>query len=157
MLRGIPSAKMNRTPNTSRQMPKLLLPSVIVAIAGGCSSLPPSPEAVALRQSVIDSVRQSFEDEAGTRKPTPAEPVTRDLGLSSERISELQGLSGPASYKDSAADLGPDLSGDESTEIPVTLARATELALLGGTDAWAAWLAPADHPGRSPCRAEGGL
>jgi len=128
--------------NHALTLVRALPPALLVALAG-CSSLPPAPESEALRRSVIESIRgQIDEDSARARAEAPRVSEPDSLGLTEERLDELAEFSGPASYADADAPLGPDLDGGEPEESGLTLSRALELAITGADNARAARLNP---------------
>ncbi len=127
---------------TTTPRARVLAPAVLLALAG-CSSLPPAPEADILRRNVIESIRGRLDAEAISRaESTVPRDENPNLGLSDERLEELAAISGPSSYADAEAPLGPDLTGRDSGETPITLARALELAISGADDARSARLTP---------------
>jgi len=121
----------------------------LCALLGACASpFTGNPETDALRHSLLERVRS---ETLGDRTP-PAGPTTlsrreSDLGLSPERISELQEYSGLGSYPDLPGALGSelpeDLLGGRSEEVSLSLDEAVQRAIRHNLEGRSARLDPA--------------
>ncbi|MFG0252914.1 MAG: TolC family protein [Phycisphaerales bacterium JB038] len=123
----------------------LVLLSASLPLVAGCAS-PVQPERVEVLQAAVRHAAAA-ELEAASRRPEEVampEPnrEVRDT-FSPERLEELQELSGPESYAHVVLDLGPDLLGEESQEVGLTLHQAIISAIEHNPDLQAARLSPA--------------
>jgi len=105
----------------------------LLAAAGCAAPFSPSPPTDKVRASLLAKVRA---DALGGREAPSPRPLTREpgeLGLSPERIEQLQESSGLRSYASTPGDLGvalpDDLLGGEAGSIELSLDEAIRLAV----------------------------
>ena len=105
----------------------------LLAAAGCASPFTPTPTTEEVRASLLEKVRT---DALGDRESPGPMTLTRepgDLGLSSERIEQLQETSGLRSYTSAPGDLGvmlpDDLLGGEAASVEMSLDEAIRLAV----------------------------
>lgn len=98
-----------------------------------------------LQRMVLESVRREFaqaELAPGVRQ-LEAESGDEILGLSAERLRELEAMSGPESYDPASVDPGPELTDIPGRTVTISLERAIKTALEHNLELRFAELAPA--------------
>lgn len=98
-----------------------------------------------LQRTVLESVRREFSQAdlaPGIRQPERESGVDM-LGLSAERLRELEAMAGPDSYDPSSVDPGVDLTGLTGRTVTISLERAIKTALENNLELRFAQLAPA--------------
>lgn len=129
---------------------ELIAITAVAAIAGtllpaGCSAPHRGPDALSLRQGIINSVRQEIVDAEGIpeAKEIQREPGVDRLEISEVFLRELDATTGPGSYTGRELAMGPDLFGREQEFVVISLERAVHTAIDNNLAVQFARLAPA--------------
>ncbi len=126
----------------------LVLLSISLVWVAGCAS-PLQPERVeVLQSSVRHAAARELEDAASrpgmVDMPEPSREVLDTiLSKSPSILEELKELSGPESYAHVVIDLGPDLLGEDSQEVGLSLHQAIISAIEHSPELQSARLSPA--------------
>lgn len=114
-------------------------------VVGGCVSDTQRETTKQLRRSVIESAKRQVRE---AEKHPEARTLSRtsrieSLGLSDERLAELEGMSGPESYQGAAESFGPNLLGRETESVSVGLERVIRTAVEQNLGVQSARIVPA--------------
>jgi len=124
---------------------------LLLAVLVGCASPLDGPDAdermASLRRSVVQTLTRQLAEASADPEPvrTQRESSQSELGLSEERIAELDDFAGPNAYGRPLSDLplGKDLLGEDQRVVAVSLERAVQSAVENNLDLQFASLQPA--------------
>ncbi len=112
---------------------------------GGCASPLYREDDNDLRKAVMESARRELEEADKNRRPVavPSAPDPKTLGLKDTILTELEGISGPASYRGIDPPLGASLIDVESHGKAITLERVIQSTAANNLTVEFARLTPA--------------